>query len=503
MSTTEVEDREEGSAETGTAEGGAEEKARLTLDVKIDSPSACERHVTVSIAKDDVDRYVKEAFNDLMPKAELPGFRPGRAPRKLVESRFKEHITDQVKGKLLMDSLAQLSDDHQFTAISEPDFDMASVQLPDDGPMVFEFDIEVRPEFDVPQWKGLTLDRPAHDYSEDEVEQRLGQLLSRYGQLEQHDGPIEAGHFVTVTLRASHEGRQISQLTEETIQIKPTLSLSDAKLEGFDKLLIGKQVGDTVTTKLTISPDSENEALRGKEVDLSLEIVNIEHRKLPELTREFLDRIGGFADEAELKAEVRSEMNRQLKYFQQKRVRQQITSQLTVTATWDLPQSLLKRQARRELERALMELQRNGFTNEQIRAYANDLQQNAMASTSTALKEHFILERIAEEEKIESGPDDYDKEIELLADQADESPRRVRARLEKKGLMDTLRNQIVERKVIELIESHAEFRDVPYTPQKDEAAAVTYTVAGASGEAIPQAQHDEGQNPATAGKTPT
>jgi trigger factor len=312
----------------------------------------------------------------------------------------------------------------------------------------------------------------------------------------------EAGHFVTArSARRTKAGN--SQLTEETIQVKPTLSLSDAKLEGFDKLLIGKQIGDTVATKITIAPDSENEAFRGKEVDLSLEIVAIEHRKLPELTREFLDRIGGFKDEEELKTEVRNEMSRQLKYFQQKRVRQQITSQLIVTATWDLPQTLLKRQARRELERALMELQRSGFTNEQIRAYANDLQQNAMASTSTALKEHFILERIAEEEKIESGPEDYDKEIELLADQADESPRRVRARLEKKGLMDTLRNQIVERKVIELIESHAEFRDIPYEPQKDEAAAVAYTVAGASAEAIPQAQHDEGQNPATAGKTPT
>src|SRR6186997_3348810 len=187
MSTTEVEN---------PAEEGKEEKQRLALDVKIDSPSACERHVTVTVAKDDVSRYVKDAFNDLMPKAELPGFRPGRAPRKLVESRFKEHVADQVKGKILMDSLTQLSDDHQFTAISEPDFDMNSVQFPDDGPMVFEFDIEVRPAFDLPVWKGLTLERPTHEYSNAEVSQRLKQLLSKYGQLEQSDGPIEAGQFV-------------------------------------------------------------------------------------------------------------------------------------------------------------------------------------------------------------------------------------------------------------------------------------------------------------------
>jgi trigger factor len=495
MATTEVDDRE------GQADEAQQEKPRLALDVKIDKPSACQRHVTVTIAKDDVARYLKEAYDELVPKAEVPGFRPGRAPRKLVETRFKENIAGQVKGKLLMDSLEQMSDDHQFTAISEPDFDLDSVQLPDDGPMVFEFDIEVRPEFDLPQWKGIKIERPMHEYSDAEVEERLAQLLAKYGQLEKHEGPIEAGHFVTVTLRATHEGRQVSQLTEETIEVRPTLSLTDARVEGFDKLLVGRQAGETVNAKVTISPESDNEALRGKEVDLSLEIVAVEKRKLPELTREFLERIGGFASEEELKQEVREEMQRQLKYFQQRRVRQQITSQLTVTATWDLPQDLLRRQARRELDRAVLELQSSGFSQEQIRAYSNDLQQNAMASTAKALKEHFILERIAEEHKLDVSPEDYDREIELIADQSDESPRRVRARLEKKGLMDSLRNQIVERKVIELIEEHAEFRDVPYKPPADEVVAVNYTIAGTSPQALPQAEHDEGIDPATAGKT--
>src|SRR6478672_2679443 len=274
MSTTEV----EGQAEEGQEE---KEKQRLGLEVKIDSPSACERHVTVTVAKDDVSRYLKDAFNELMPKAELPGFRPGRAPRKLVESRFKEHIADQVKGKILMDSLSQLSDDHQFTAISEPDFKMDSVQLPDDGPMVFEFDIEVRPEFDLPVWKGLTLEKPTHEYSDKEVSERLNPLLAKYGQVEQTDEPIDTGDLVTITLKASYEGRQLSQLTEETVEVRPTLSLTDAKLDGFDKLLIGKKAGDTVDTKLAISPESENEEFRGKEIDLSIEIVTVEHCALP------------------------------------------------------------------------------------------------------------------------------------------------------------------------------------------------------------------------------
>lgn len=521
MSTTDVDDREgqddeetagtavqegalqEGALQEGTAQEGQEETPRLTLDVKIDSPSACERHVTVSIAREDVDRYLKQAYDELVPKAELPGFRPGRAPRKLVESRFKEHIADQVKGKLLMDSLTQMTEEHQFTAISEPDFDINSVQLPDDGPMVFEFDIEVRPEFDVPQWRGLKIDRPVHETGDAEVEERLNKLLARYGHLEKKEGTVEPGDFVTITFRALHDGRQLSQLTEETVELLPTLSFGDARLEGFDKLLEGKKPGDTVTTQVAISPDAENEDYRGKEIELSLEIVALEQRKLPELSAAFLERIGGFSSADELRALIRRELERQLKYFQQQRVRQQIASQLTITATWDLPQELLRRQSRREMERAILELQSSGFSDEQVRAHMNELRQNIMASTARALKEHFILERIAEEEKIDVVEDDYDDEIQRLAEQSDESQRKVRARLEKRGMMDALRNQIVERKVIELIEQQAEFRDVPYVPQKDDVAALTYTLAGAAPDAIPSAEHDEGVNPATAGKTTT
>ena len=96
-----------------------------------------------------------------------------------------------------------------------------------------------------------------------------------------------------------------------------------------------------------------------------------------------------------------------------------------------------------------MELRRSGFSEAEIRARENLLRQNSTASTATALKEHFILERIAEEEKIDVDEGDYEKEIFLIAAQSGESPRRVRAQLEKRGLMDVLRNQIIERKVLE------------------------------------------------------
>lgn len=468
---------------------GAEPKPKLALDVKVDQKSACERHITVSISRADVDRYFKESFSELMPKAEVPGFRAGRAPRKLVETRFREQIADQVKGKLLMDSMTQVSEEHDFSAISEPDFDYDAIKLPPDGPLTFEFDLEVRPEFDLPEWKGLTINRPTHEFSEPEIDKQVSNVLERYGDLVPVEEPASAGDFVVCNLTFEHQGRTISKAVEQTIRVRPTLSFADGNLEGFDKLMVGAKAGDQREASITLSADARDENLRGESVTAKFDVLEIKRMELPAIDARLLEEVGGFADEAELREAITKELNRQLQYHQQRQVRQQITAKLIETADWALPPDLLTRQSRRELERAVLELQSSGFSQAQIQAHANELRQNTQASTARALKEHFILERIAEDETIDAGPEDYDKEVMLIAMQQRESPRRVRARLEKKGLMDTLRNQIVERKVIELITSHAKFSDVNYDPQPNLTEAVDHAIGGGNEEyAIPEAK---------------
>jgi len=207
--------------------------------------------------------------------------------------------------------------------------------------------------------------------------------------------------------------------------------------------------------------------------------------KLPELNEDFLQELGGFSSEAELRDAVRMNLKRQLEYQQQKIARSQISALLTKSADWELPSGLLERQSARELERAVMELRRSGFSEAEIRARENQLRQNSTAGTATALKEHFILERIAEDEKFDVDEGDYDKEIFLIAAQSGESPRRVRAQLEKRGLMDVLRNQIIERKVLELVQSEAKFKDEPYEPQKSDTEAISIAAGGGTGSAIP------------------
>ena len=467
------------STETPTEEivEAGEEKQKLALDVKVDTKGACERHVTVTITREDIDRYFSKAFDDLCPKAEVPGFRAGRAPRKLVETRFKEQVADQVKGSLLMDSMTQVNEEHQFSAISEPDFDFDAIEIPATGAMTFEFDLEVRPEFALPVWKGLSLERPVREYTDEDVTRHLKDVLARFSHMEPFEGAAEAGDYVVCDLAFKHNGETISTAAEQTIRIRPSLSFSDANVAAFDKLMTGVSAGEVRTAKAKVSDGCDNEALRGQEIDVEFQVHEVKRLELPDLNPAFLDRIGGFKDEAELREFVLAELSRQLKYHQQKQVRQQITASLTESATWDLPKELVRRQERRELDRAVMELRASGFSDEVIRAHANELRQNSRRSTERALKEHFILERIAEEEKLEAEPKDYDDEIVLIATQSDESPRRVRARLEKRGQMDSLRNQIIERKVIEMITEAAVVTEKPFIPTANQTEAVDISVA--------------------------
>jgi trigger factor len=185
-------------------------------------------------------------------------------------------------------------------------------------------------------------------------------------------------------------------------------------------------------------------------VDAAITIEEVRRVDVEGLSKTVLDSLG-FDTSDELKGFVREELQRQCEYHQNQLLREQVTSKLIESANWDLPQALVRKQADRELHRRVLELRRSGFTDDQIRSVVNNLRRNIEEITKTSLREHFVLEKIAEDLAIEPTEEEYNKEIDLIAQQSDLSSRQVRAKLERNGQMDALRNQILERRVIEQI----------------------------------------------------
>lgn len=489
---------------TETSEAPADEKQKLDLSVDVKETSACERHVTVTVPRTDIERYFAEQFDDLVPKAEVPGFRIGKAPRKLVEKKFRKQLSGQVKGSLLMDSLSQVSDTEDFSAISEPDLDFEQVNIPEEGDMTYEFNIEVRPEFDLPKWQGLSLERPEREFTDADVDARIAELALQFSDLAPVDEPIAIGDFAVCNITGTCDGKIVSTDEEQLIKVRSTLSLADATVEGFEKLMLGAKAGDKKTVSVEISEHAENEELRGKTVELEFEILDVkrvEDKGVDEIATQL-----GLDSEEKLRELVMSSVEERLQYAQRETIRDQISKVLTESANWELPPDLLKRQSKRELDRSVMEMRSSGFSEQEIVARENTLRKNILEKTETLLKEHFILERIAEEEKVEDEPQDYEVEIARIAMQQQDSPRRVRAKLERAGQMDSLRNMIIERKVIDMITDGATFKGTEYEgDQQTDSSALNFFAAGRKGH-IPEAKYEGGDAepvPGTSDTNPT
>ena len=475
---------------TSTETPATEEEQKLDLNLDINETSACGRHVTVTVPRSDIERYFQKQFDSIVPKAEVPGFRVGKAPRNLVEKKFRVQVADQVKGALLMDSLTQISESEVFSAISEPDLDYEQVSVPDDGDLKFEFNIEVRPDFEMPKWKGLNLERPEHDFTDADVDAELEKLSAQFSTLEPVEDIVEAGDYIEANITTRLDGKDISSASDVSVQVLPSLSLADGMIEDFDKLIIGAAADEKRTAKVTVNEFSENLELAGKELEIEFEILDVKRRA------------GGGADELasktgmdleELRKRIKEGLESRLEYSQREVVREQISKTLTESASWELPPDLLRRQSHRELERATIEMRRSGFSDQEIRERENRIRSNILERTEVMLREHFILERIAEEENVEETEADYTMEIARIAAQQNDSPRRVRARLERSGQMDSLRNMIIEGKVIEMITEAATFKSKTYEQDKQSTVeAIDFFAAGKLAH-IPEAKYEGGE----------
>ncbi|MDR2345418.1 MAG: trigger factor [Planctomycetaceae bacterium] len=460
-----------------------EVKIKLSTNVKV--ISTCERVVEITVPQNEVERYCREQYNEIESHAQIPGFRPGKAPRSLIEKKFKREVKDHVKRSIISDAIQSINDDIDFVPISEPKLDIDSCDIPDNGPFVFDFSIEVRPEFNLPEWKGLYIEKPVRDIKAEDIDREIITILAEHGTLLPINKPAAKGNYIDVNITAKLNDNVINYRENDVICIKKDLLFQDCVIKDFDKLAEGVKEGDKISTQITISEFAKNNNARGQNVDITFEVIGVKQIELPEISTELLKQLGSFNDEADFRDSVLNNLKERIACEQNSKIRQQITNLLAKSseaADWQLPTEFLERQAEREFKRIEYELTSSGYSPEYIASQENMLRQNANEATAKALKEHFILESIAESEKITDTEEDYNYEIESLGKQYGFSPRKMRAYIEKNGQMDILRNKIIEKKVLHLVAQYANFEEIPFDFEVLDAEALKWSITGGDNE---------------------
>jgi trigger factor len=454
---------------------------KLPQTVEIRDVGPCKKHVKVTVNREAIDARFDEKFSDLVrsDQSTIRGFRPKKAPRKIIERRYRKEVQAEIKTELLMASLEQLADEQQISPLSPPELDPSRIFIPDQGPFVYEFNIEVRPEFDLPSYKGLKLRRPTHTFTDEDVAKEQKKLLEPFGQVvpKEGDNPAAAlDDIITADVRILKDGKELNVLKEVRVKVEPKLALADGVAEDFGKQLTGAKAGDSRTVDITLSQEIANPALRGSKVQAEFTVQDIKTIKAPDLDEKLLGYFG-VNSEDQLGELVRVRLDRQLEYAQRQTARTQVLEKLAADNKWELPKDLLQRQARKTLSRRVMEMKSSGMSDEQINGRRRMLENDALRATEAALKEHFVLQKIAEVEKLEIEDEDIEAEIEAIADRSGESYRKVRARMEKEDLIEALATELLERKALDLVLETATYDDYEMNPSEEEAKENVATVA--------------------------
>jgi trigger factor len=479
---------------TDEAAAAATEPAKLRQAVEIKDAGPCRKHIKVTVDRGDIDSRMSEHFSKLVHESAVPGFRPGKTPRRLIEKRFSKDVGDQVKSEVLLASLEQLGKDHDIAPLAPPNLDLDKIQIPQAGPMVYEFEVEVRPQFDLPPYKGLKLKRPVKTIGDADVAELRRRFLSPYGQVAPKDnGTLEIGDILVGDVTIRDGDTVIGNIKESSFRVERQLAFKDGIAKKFGDQVKGAKAGDSRVVDIDLSSQAAA-GLAGKKVKGTFEVKDVKTVRMPELNDEFFASTPdlGVSNEAQLEEAIKIILQRNLEHTQRRAARMQVLDQISAASSWELPQDLLMRQARKALGRRVMEMRADGMAEARVEQEVRLMQQDVLKSTEMALKEHFVLQKIAEEEKIEVDDQDIDDEIYRLADQTGESPRKVRARIEKEDMLDALAAEMIERKALDLILDSAEYEDVPLEPQEQEASMATVEE-----QAVPGEMSDPNKQPET------
>jgi trigger factor len=444
-------------------------KRKIELEVAITDAGPCKKHLKISIPRSEIDFQYEESLETLRKDAAVPGFRPGRAPRQLIVKRFKKQVSAQVKSNLLMSSLDQIDKEYKLEPIVQPQLDIEAIEIPETGPMSFEMDIEVRPQFELPKYKGLKVKRPVAELTDKDIDDQLNRFLEGRGTIvPKLEGNAEIGDYIVGDLTfMGPDGAVLDEVKEAEFRLQAELRFQNGTIKGSGAALEGAGKGETRQVQATLGSAVEDPALRGATIDAKVLINDLKRLRLPELNDEFFDSLG-FDSLDELREAVAETLKRKIRSEQHQAMHRQVVDQLLRLTPFELPVDLVSREERSTIQRLVAQFKRGGASDKEIRANEAQIRANAHETTMRSLKELLLLGRIADAEKIEVTEEDATLEIESIAARTDESVRRVRARVEKEGGPDSLMTQILEHKVVDRILEDAVIEDVQTTIEPEE-----------------------------------
>ena len=414
--------------------------------------------INVVVEPDELRPAIDRTARRLSREVRVPGFRKGKVPRQVIEARIGRDtlLAEAIEQEAVPEFYAKAIAEHGVQPLSR-----AQVEPPDyhDGEALeFSATFEVKPELDLPPYRGIQVERPALEVTDEHVDAQLERLRERFAQLEVIGRPLAKGDFAQIDLRATHHTEEIPELTRTDFLYEVG---SGTVVPELDAELEGKRKGDILRFNATL-PEEAGEELAGREVTLQVLVKEAKAKVLPKLDDDFAQEASEFDTLDELRADLRQRLEQaaeaQLAGELETRVLQAYLDQVEVP----LPESMVHDELHYRANRFAQQLTMMGTNLEQylqaLGQTADDVEADLRAQSERAVRAQLVLEAIAQAEGFEATEEEIEAELRRQAQRVGRDPEEVRQALAD-GRIGVIAGDILRSKALALMVEHAEQHD--------------------------------------------
>jgi trigger factor len=450
------------------------------VNVAVESLSPCKKLMRVEIEAQKVDETFEAVAKDFRREANLPGFRPGKAPREMVLRKYEKDIQDETKRKLISEAYRQAIEEQKLDVLGYPEIE--EIQFGRGQALQFAATIETAPEFELPEYKGLPIKREAQTVTDADIERALNMLREQRVSYTTAERPLQAGDIAVVNYAGTCDGKPITEiaptakgLTEQKafwVEAKP-----DSFIPGFADQLLGAKAGDKRTVNVDFPANFVTPQLAGKKGVYQVEVAEVKEKVLPPLDEE-LAKAYGAENLEKLQEGVRRDLENELKYKQNKTLRTELLRVLLGRVGFDLPETAVARETRNVVYDLVQENAKRGVPRQVIEQQKEQIYSAAARNAKERVKLQFLLQKIAEKEDIKVSQEEIAKRVHFLAGLYQISPDKFLKDLQKRNGLIEVYDEIMNEKVIEFLQQNAKIEEAaPTTPLPPEEPAPPETSA--------------------------
>ncbi|HEY8460482.1 MAG TPA: trigger factor [Blastocatellia bacterium] len=441
----------------------------MKLQVDVADLSQCRKDLTVEVPVEEVKAAFEKTYDAYARHVKSPGFRRGRVPREVIRQRYAKEVQDEVATSLLSHAMRHAIEDHNLRVVGDPQ--IAELSFDEGEPLKFKATVEVLPEFELKEYKGLKLTKRVAPVTDEDIQHTLDHLRQSAAEFIPVEGrESRDGDFVSVNLVGKYvEPPEEEDLKSDEVQVE--IGAENVQPE-FNENLRGVRAGDVREFRVKYPENFSSQGLAGKTLDFTATVVAVREKEAPELDDEFARDVGEFENLQQLRDKIRENLTASAEARAEADLREQAVKKIVDEYDFEVPSALLEPQVAERAREFAYLLMRSGVPPQKIKEI--DWEEKMKEFRPLAARDvrmALIFAKIAEAENVRISGWEVDAEIEMMARASGEPASQLKARLTKDDSLSSIENRLRHQRALEAVIKHAEITVEEFNEDQSERQA--------------------------------